>query len=1756
MEREKDNKWEEELLQDDDAKGSSSNNSREAIPVELGDMIQLSSDQARWNQRIFSVEYLDDRRMVLLDRMTGEAITLLIDEYDGIVGEDFDGWNILYRSLEKGYSRQRGLIPGVDIHIEFVDGTVMDGVVADLVEDMIEVTPKAAEQPSIFIDFGYKGLPEYILRIEPMPSSPPNKEKEASLENGDGEMTTDEQELREIYIEETDEEELVIYEEIQERDKKYGIDNQIAELVDQWLMSVPIRLRTPSMVEQVHRNIGKYKELRERVFSMDEHGWVKEKRPFKEYLEIKDLVSKNWVFPIIHPIKKIYFFPDDEPLESPPSDVILSSLADDLPEQNRIDVNEHWETNVPYENYVKRIHSNFSPFLPELPPPTTTWDHDVDMVIQNATVTNTAQTNKLNKTNFSVFPVLKQRIVTRDAVHIRGILTVPADLFRARIDTPTTRLAHRVHLSRLVPVDPTPTTTKEYSSAELAGLSLSSLMNDVLNQNRTNHRNCTIKELVDELESASIDIQDIRFLLWQELKVRNQIMCDSILKSRGKTRFQQQQLNAMVATTATRENAIIQTILQTEDREIRAAFIGYMNDYYRIDNAMTTGESLLRISALDQSELLSMMIQYLLYYLATPEQMVNSSSTPNIENETVEPRYTRHLAKHYTSEDALNRDRKKEMVYDADLDDTPYNWYREKYEPLQNQYNPIEFRNYLLQSLMDIEKVPDMERANEIVDAWLRGHKLVAPGDYAVVVDKKTKVFYQWSRDGSWVKIGDLDKDIIEELMDQYNRRGKPISAALPSPFEIKRSVMVTMEDMSRNLLRTIKTLLRTMTWKTTIEMENATRQRRLFNEHILPTTATPGVESPYIDLRQKILSEPDFPMRQYYIVRFFNKFCRDALKEENEQGHWGYCKETSVPLFPRSLYELAVSFSNGTYTETLNRLIGEIGVKSGDGDAIVDMHTNYVLKQLDRVVEDEYDENGFKIHTHSILETENALEGVETKTFEHPTAEKVFHVFRVLKQRLGLMDDNEEIEKMVMAQSMRILCQGDNCEPNTIFFMDRGQFKKEQKHLKELQDKGKQVRKEVAGFSYQHYMDRNIVVVAAAMFLVAVQTAVPSIRPKMTIPGCTYSYGGFPMSNDKNDVSGISFLSCFLVKYANQGDTAEIWKSIARPFQAERMTKLIVQVLGIVLEDDVVLLDAYKKKRQYLLLEQESPLKTIVANRWSTFLPPLVPFTVESKISREKFIAVTSTQTAEQLKSKNVTCGYGIVEKIQRIVDNSNDTSLLLPGVCCHETETHPLTFFATRDTFITADLKRIQQNDKLLMEMNQKYHSPFIGFHGHGSTSTVSTTGEKIWTDIKRETIYKAYIHYCGYDYNGKPDPEWSDLCAARPEQYKKEESWEQKIKRLEDAGIQYETPQQLRELLFRVNKKNRIAPFRKPQYKFLERLERLNQQNTENEYKYIAQPISELLNRMLHGSDDNELQRQWIDIIVNHTEPMLATIKDVLQSYKGKPSSSALDFLEQINKVEREPKSMYSFVKNSLYEMLKCFTNQVLYSQPIQRNVSRHWGFSSSHAERLKTKLNQYYNGLNAFLNPEQTPLKELLEVEEVSSLYSYIDWVDAIPELRKNGLNVVEEHFFLKYIWLSVLHKMIEIIQNMDSNNKTLLVEYLQNILFIQSLNYVPHHYTYNDIHNEVFKSREREKTNVIERIGNLNNEEQRVDKLMRHLKLGSYYVDPNFYKDPDFLEKRQQMEPMDNDNDYANTLYDEDYNDEDNYGEPRFDASDE
>jgi hypothetical protein len=268
--------------------------------LELGDVIEIiSPTNSQFHEQTFYITYISPVRIEMINVSTFQVEKLTLDETQSITDESITEINLLSRSEEKGFARQKGLLPTkwIDIHFGGDIPAVVTGEITNLEEDEIEITT-FPEKEVIFINFEYQGLPEDIPIDKIVIRDPPRGAFTEPLSKADigtseerevieeasitytetGESIIDipdnvspDENIREvlhsIYLNANelfgeDLEEIFQAVEIPEREKKYGLDIQVNDLTDELLSTIPNSKRTKIVMNKIHTLVARFKELR------------------------------------------------------------------------------------------------------------------------------------------------------------------------------------------------------------------------------------------------------------------------------------------------------------------------------------------------------------------------------------------------------------------------------------------------------------------------------------------------------------------------------------------------------------------------------------------------------------------------------------------------------------------------------------------------------------------------------------------------------------------------------------------------------------------------------------------------------------------------------------------------------------------------------------------------------------------------------------------------------------------------------------------------------------------------------------------------------------------------------------------------------------------------------------------------------------------------------------------------------------------------------------------------------------------------------------------------------------------------------------------------------------------------------------------------------------------------------------------------------------------------------------------------------
>jgi len=386
---------------------SSTNTVKENIELQLGDVIHITNPtNDRLNNQTFIIDYLDKTKIMLINTETLDTTKLKIYE-NGIIGDGtITELDILSRSDKQGYARQNNLLPGtwIDIHFDGDFPAIITGEITNLENDMIEI--RTIDNDTLYLNFDYKGLPEdlpiSLIEIREKPTI--QKEQGYQLENQDLEkLNTDIDELEEDLPEKVSmetnakieigvpvmniknqirefilkadqirfgKEELgpvTVYEDISSKSQRYSIEAQISDMLDDLLSTIPNSQRTNKVLNNIHRIIERFKQLREHFSHMDEYGNVDGPivydARYKPLLQYLNNFNQNlyWILPVVQNIKKIYNASSDN--DSYNNDIINLELLSDLTNITELIHNYKSNSYPNEENKYSHLYKDLNPYF-------------------------------------------------------------------------------------------------------------------------------------------------------------------------------------------------------------------------------------------------------------------------------------------------------------------------------------------------------------------------------------------------------------------------------------------------------------------------------------------------------------------------------------------------------------------------------------------------------------------------------------------------------------------------------------------------------------------------------------------------------------------------------------------------------------------------------------------------------------------------------------------------------------------------------------------------------------------------------------------------------------------------------------------------------------------------------------------------------------------------------------------------------------------------------------------------------------------------------------------------------------------------------------------------------------------------------------------------------------------------------------------------------------------------------------------------
>ena len=1140
-------------------------------------------------------------------------------------------------------------------------------------------------------------------------------------------------------------------------------------------------------------------------------------------------------------------------------------------------------------------------------------------------------------------------------------------------------------------------------------------------------------------------------------------------------------------------------------------------------SSYTTHELLSHIMNTDNGVMYSNLISRILLSLITPNKLLDGISKPYVadmgEVEKIKPKdcARRFLTKKYHSIKELQKDNNAgEIYYEEEYDDTPYYLLKKYADKKKSMVNEL-FLEFLAENLIQKHDCPP-SNAKELAATLIMGKKKISEGEYAILelrpslpsnVDEsnltekekdeinnesnlRTKTQYYRRVKDHWVHDTSIDeKAFLDtqslfcnvdpscfknkenqqcETNEQFKLHIKATRESSAFSDELDKRISITVEELEKELDKNIEMAIKN------IQNVSRLREIQLYKANYLAyelgkqNIMEDIIVCPYAKLFDLILSQDDFVKKQDDILRFVNDYCREPMVAElKEDARWFYCKETNVKIVPMTVYDLAMAFVSGNYQEKQDELIRFYG--RDEGDSIVDKDSGYVIRKLDFSSEEGYDDAGFKITSHGILEKDVATMISEVlskkiRIFDDEIDQMVYNVFKSISTNIGI--SIEHIEELVLRVSLELI------RDKEIVLEENSYNAKAEKILKA---KGK------SSVPFPTYRNQTLITIVSAVLLVAIQSSIPTIKSRRTFPGCVRSFDGYPGNGGIENMDGIKYIACVISSMAVK---QKPWDAIMK-LNAKSLEQRIYDVLDKYLMKRTDIIDLYTKKREYIVLvpdEQSIPDEHNI-NKWTDFLPPVLHYSIVKGLTnvsgefKQDLLETIRKGHRDQhgyidtLKYKVKLFGLGMVENINKIVKHKElilQTASKVPfleNACCNEVNkpTNPFAYFADADPVLLNYLQSSKSSIALLKDIKELSKAPIL-YH----PAFTGIVYPSMPTGHLESNVYAAFIHYCKFDRPMPVPEELRAICGEKPTDYNPSWTLEEKMESLKRHGKRY-TVEDLYNLMNIVEKRNRVFIKETPEISEIVMLKDLLIRMDTHESSLIEYPLRKLLNEAIDAYVPKKMMKENLEdmrenskevfrlrkYLSSTNDRMVSEITQFITNF-GSSIENGLkrnltEFLLHIHDWQSDSKmketglyydeglyTITNFIKNSIDHIATIYPNIIMNSKSpknINKSWGKQWGLSSFHEKDINRYISEYFDGFDKFKN--DSTLNSIF-VELRLRFIDLKDFVKHIPvetSIIKDGqvyfslFDKQTTYLLYSYCWYSILHEYIQCA--IDPNN---------------------------------------------------------------------------------------------------------------------------
>jgi len=985
------------------------------------------------------------------------------------------------------------------------------------------------------------------------------------------------------------------------------------------------------------------------------------------------------------------------------------------------------------------------------------------------------------------------------------------------------------------------------------------------------------------------------------------------------------------------------------------------------------------------------------------------------------------IAKYYTSIDSLYDDNNRIIYFDKKYDKTNYGLLEEKYAKEVLTMSPDELKEYITKDLMRKKNLSETE-ADYLADTLVNGYKKVMDGQFAIFYkgyneNATNEIDYYIRTNNKWELDADLNKQDINTddttILCDMQKQCTSVSNEIDEKCE---SLTVNELGLQTKLLKDIISEFDTkykfsreqlrdyisnqFTYYqdviiSLIKIETNNMLKYNNQQYKLGSITEDDMNNkpvcPYQEVLNLILRQQDFVEKQNNIIKFANLYTRKAVNglgplNEFETNNWLYCIKTGLPIMPIFKFTLAEAFivkGQYGYKDTLDIIKSTIGKLSDDGDWWVDKHSGWPICQVDFDIEEGYEE-GFKVVSRAVLEEDagnkiiSALVEKE-KIYNTPETKTISNIVNTLSIAMGI---NIEIQKEFIINCVEYALR-NKVQPENDY----------KRTLREAQEKGKKLP------SYTDYYNTVLLYYTLGMFLIALQTCIPSVKTRKTHPGCVRSFSGYPFEG-VGDLSSLLYLGCVAYDIRESGEPWNVLKGKKKEFITEKIKLSIDDFLLSLPEVN----QKFEEKTNFLLTSgpEEIPEEHDISN-WFQFLPPLVKYNIkhlvnistEFKRSLNTDFRTGSINQREKVLvvgSKIIHFSLALIERIQEVVKknrlllHTSSNEPYLENACCESKDGE-----TTISYFISKD-QRISEYNTVVTELSNMMDD-FTNLYKSGIFYSDYNTKNKypsIRNEFSEMTIYLGYIHFCKFKSLIPIPQNLIPLCTSKPdtELINPSDTIERIIQKLKDDGRNYTNEDFLR--LLQVIGQHNIINIKMDNIelssttKLLKSIETIDDENDEVVEKSLRELIRDALdsydiatevitsdnypkqvkdlNNFLERNLD-DMKKELIDFVTKNSGPDISNskVRKFTKTIEGL-SAWVADNSTRNEYIKISDDNLYNivnFYKNFIDNFVNVFPNIILNKVNYDDNyIPSYYGFSQNHSRKLERYISSYYEKLKIF------------------------------------------------------------------------------------------------------------------------------------------------------------------------------------------------